>query len=305
MRSTFRMIGLADIITLLNGLFGASAILLIVLAVEELQHPFFENGVRTTYIWAAMGCILLSVFGDAIDGPIARRYSKTKILGGSLDIMSDCISFCLAPALLMFVMFGRWGQASPVWTISLAVASCWIIVTGMLRLARFHTENDSETPYFNGLASPGSALLLITVGALIWLQPSSGLGPEVSTNCMLCLSDSAIHEKPYFESLILPVMFLTGALMISDRKLPKTKSGLSLKLTIIQFFSLIFGIVFSMDHITPAGIDLRDMGVPFSLFFLSLLLVIFYITYGPTMVAKEQMAQAEQIDFESSSESAE
>ena len=34
-----------------------------------------------------------------------RKYSKQQLLGGSLDIMSDCISFCVAPALMIFAMF--------------------------------------------------------------------------------------------------------------------------------------------------------------------------------------------------------
>ena len=200
MKSTYRLMGIADFITLANGLLGVAAILFIVLAVEELQNPYFADGVNTNYIWGAMTCILLSVFGDIIDGPIARRYSKRKLLGGTLDVMSDCISFCVAPALLIFVMFGRWGEASPAWTISLGIAACWVIVTGMLRLARFQYEEASDKIYFHGLASPGNAMVLITVAAMIWLQPATGFGPDVSTECIFCFepSNSSV-EKPYFD----------------------------------------------------------------------------------------------------------
>ena len=226
MKSTYRMMGIADFITLANGLLGVAAILFIILAVEELQNPYFSDGVKTNYIWGAMTCILLSVAGDIIDGPVARKYSKRKLLGGTLDVMSDCISFCVAPALLMFVMFGRWGEASPAWTISLGIASCWIIVTGMLRLARFHYEEASDKAYFHGLASPANAMVLVTFAALIWLQPATGIGPDVSTECIFCLepSDSTV-EKPYFDFIILPIMFISGGLMIADRKLPKNKTG--------------------------------------------------------------------------------
>ena len=122
MKTTFRMMGIADFITLANGLLGVAALMFIILAVEDLQNPFFAEGIKTNYIWGAMACIMFSVIGDIIDGPIARKYSKRKLLGGTLDVMSDCVSFCVAPALLMFVMFGRWGEASPLWTISLAVS---------------------------------------------------------------------------------------------------------------------------------------------------------------------------------------
>ena len=119
MKTTFRMMGIADYITIVNGLFGTLAIFFLLLAVDDMGEPYTQGGVLTDYIWAAMLCILLSAIGDIIDGPIARKYSKQQLLGGSLDIMSDCISFCVAPALMIFAMFGRWGEATPIWTISL------------------------------------------------------------------------------------------------------------------------------------------------------------------------------------------
>ena len=142
MKTTWRMMGIADYITIANGLFGVLAIVFILLAVEDMQEPYYNGGLMTDYIWTAMLCILLSAFGDVIDGPIARRWSKRRLLGGSLDIMSDCISFCVAPALMIFAMFGRMGEATPLWTISLAIACCWVIACGMLRLARFQYEEE-------------------------------------------------------------------------------------------------------------------------------------------------------------------
>ena len=88
MRSTFRLTGLADYITLTNAMFGTASIMFLILAVEDMSKPF-GDGLKSKYIWASMLCIFLSALGDIIDGPIARRYSKQKLLGGSLDIMSD------------------------------------------------------------------------------------------------------------------------------------------------------------------------------------------------------------------------
>jgi len=285
MKTTYRMMGIADFITLANGLLGAAAIMFIILAVETLQNPFFDEGVKSNYIWLAMGCILLSVIGDIIDGPIARKYSKKKLLGGTLDVMSDCISFCVAPALLMFVMFGRWGEASPLWSVSLGIAGCWVIVTGMLRLARFQYEDGSDKNYFYGLASPGNAMILITVAALIWLQPSSGFGPDVTTNCIFCFeATSSTHEKPYFDFLILPVMFISGALMISDRKLSKAKHGLPVKLSVLQLLSIVSATVLSILYSTEVGENLINTKPQFMLYCLSAILLILYITIGPKIV---------------------
>ncbi len=134
--------GIADFITLANGLLGVAALMFIILAVEDLQNPFFDQGIKTNYVWGAMTCIMLSVIGDVIDGPIARKYSKRKLLGGTLDVMSDCISFCVAPALLMFMMFGRWGEASPMWTISLGIAAGNIVVNGIKGERRIEALGD-------------------------------------------------------------------------------------------------------------------------------------------------------------------
>ena len=285
MKTTYRMMGIADFITLANGLLGAAAIMFIILAVETLQNPFFEEGVKSNYIWLAMGCILLSAIGDIIDGPIARKYSKRRLLGGTLDVMSDCISFCVAPALLMFVMFGRWGEASPLWSVSLGIAGCWIIVTGMLRLARFQHEDGSGKNYFHGMASPGNAMILLTVAAMIWLQPSSGFGPDVTTNCIFCFeSTSSSHEKPYFDFLILPVMFISGALMISDRKLSKAKKGIPMKLSALQLLSIVSATILSILNSTEVGENLINTKFQFVLYGLSAILLIIYVVAGPKIV---------------------
>ena len=289
------MMGIADFITLANGLLGVASILFIILAVEELQNPYFKDGVNTNYIWGAMTCILLSVIGDIIDGPIARRYSKRKLLGGTLDVMSDCISFCVAPALLIFVMFGRWGEAAPIWTISLGIAACWVIVTGMLRLARFQYEEASDKVYFNGLASPANAMVLITAAALIWLQPSSGIGPNVSTDGFFdaFTSSSSTVEKPYFDFLILPVMIISGGLMIADRKLPKNKHGLPLKISSIQGLSILTATIISLVNSTEFGIDLGNTKPQFILYSISALLLFVYIITGPVQSELQQKQYGE------------
>ena len=187
MKTTYRMMGIADYITLANGLCGAVAVFFLVLAVDGLSDPY-GDGVKSHYIWGAVLFIILSVIGDIIDGPVARKYSRVRILGGSLDIMSDCLSFCVAPALMVFVMFGRMGAATPYWTIILGIACCWLIATGMLRLARFAHEEGGYVPYFHGLSSPASSMFVMSLTMLVWMQPSTGIGPELSTwDCdLLC-----------------------------------------------------------------------------------------------------------------------
>ncbi|RJV01158.1 MAG: hypothetical protein DWC06_03570 [Candidatus Poseidoniales archaeon] len=288
MKTTYRMMGLADYITIVNGLLGTLAIFFLLLAVDDMSKPYTEGGVLTDYIWAAMLCILLSAIGDIIDGPIARKYSKKQLLGGSLDIMSDCISFCVAPALMVFAMFGRWGEATPIWTVSLAIACSWMIACGMLRLARFQHEEGGYVPYFYGLSSPANAMFIISAAGLIWLQPSSGYGPDLTTwNCDICFGAG---EHPYLDFIILPIMFVSGGLMISDRKMSKLKSGVPMTLSVVQLTSLLFAILHAMvlTHKEDAAIDLSGTSFTMFLFGISLVLVMVYIVSGPRLVSSAE-----------------
>ena len=288
MKTTYRMMGIADYITIVNGLLGTIAIFLLLLAVDDMGEPYTEGGVLTDYIWAAMLCILLSALGDIIDGPIARRYSKRQLLGGSLDIMSDSISFCVAPALMVFTMFGRWGEATPIWTISLAMACCWSIACGMLRLARFQHDEGGYVPYFYGLSSPANAMLILSAAGLIWLQPSSGYGPDLSTwNCDICFGEG---EHPYLDFIMLPILFISGALMISDRKMSKLKSGIPLRLSVAQFVAILFAVIHAMSltHKTDAAEDLSGTSFTMFMFGVSLILVLVYIVLGPRLVDIEK-----------------
>jgi len=281
-KTTYRMMGLADYITIFNGLLGTMAILFLMLAVEDMSQPYFEGGIKANYIWLAMLCIFLSAIGDIIDGPIARRYSKKQLLGGSLDIMSDCISFCVAPALMIFTMFSRWGEASPIWTISLAIACCWMIACGMLRLARFQHDEGGYIPYFHGLSSPANALLLISAAGLIWLQPSSGIGPDLSEwSCDYCFGEG---KKPYLDFTIFPLLLISGGLMISDRPMSKLKGGVPLKLSILQMFLLLLAIILASISAETYGVDYDNTELVFILFTGSLILNLVYIIGGPSLI---------------------
>lgn len=284
------MMGIADYITIVNGLLGVMAIVFVLLAVEDMGEPYYEGGVLTDYIWAAMLCVMLSAFGDIIDGPIARRYSKRQLLGGSLDIMSDCISFCVAPCLMIFAMFGRMGEASPIWTVSLAIGCFWVIACGMLRLARFQHDEGGYVPYFYGLSSPASALILLSAAGLFWLQPSSGYGPDLSTWDYGIIGGNG-SPKPYFDFLILPIMLICGGLMISDRKMSKLKSGIQLRLSSLQFAALLFAIIHAMTETDTwdSGEDLSGTGFTMFLFSFSLFWTILYVVGGPRLVALDNM----------------
>lgn len=283
MRATFRLMGIADWITLGNGLLGTLSLLFMILAFDGFASTD-DSHLTDAYVWLAMLCILLSAIGDIIDGPIARRYSKRRHLGSYLDLMSDSVSFGVAPALLVFGMFSRWGEATPMWTIPLALACCWVVVTAMLRLARFQHESDQDNPWFHGLASPGAAVLMLSLAGLVWVQPEAVGPPPFEWRY-------GAGDHPALDWLLLPGCMYAGMLMISDRRLPKHKGGWGLKLTGLMFLSLCTAV-----GIQVAGHNTGDGAMAsFALFGLSFGLITFHVLSGPTICEKEWGSDADQI----------
>ena len=83
--------------------------------------------------------------------------------------------------------------------------------------------------------------------------------------------------------------------MVSDRKTAKTKHGMPLKLAILQMLSLLLAIIFSM-YITSGedfASDLENVMIPFSLFSLSLLLVVVYIIGGEFFISSSSGDEGE------------
>lgn len=118
------------------------------------------------YNWAAL-LVILGVFFDAFDGPLARKLDVQSPFGARLDSQADLISFGLAPA----VLIGRTCHdnfdvtGSTVSGIILAIA---YILAVRYRLARF--DKSGHTDYFAGLPSPVGAVLVLLAGVSVPLR---------------------------------------------------------------------------------------------------------------------------------------
>lgn len=179
---------LPSLITILNGVFGFTAIVFASRATEPGIAGF-------SYFAMAGYMVLLAMFADMLDGRLARMSQSTSSFGGQLDSLCDLISFGLAPAFLMLkAVEVRLGSATPlsgglfhrfVWLAALAYISC-----AAIRLARFNVENEeNEAAHmkFVGLPSPGAAGAIVslvifhqevmpTLDALIFALPFLTLG---------------------------------------------------------------------------------------------------------------------------------
>jgi CDP-diacylglycerol---serine O-phosphatidyltransferase len=139
----------------------------------------------------ALGAIALAALLDGVDGRLARLLDATSRIGAELDSLADCVSFGVAPALVLFV----WGLDGirALWPVALVFAVCVV-----LRLARFNTLlDDTEAlpfakEFFVGVPSPAGALLALlplTValqfGAGWWSSPSVVAGWTVAVAVMM------------------------------------------------------------------------------------------------------------------------
>jgi len=155
---------LPSLITLLNGVFGFTAIIL----ASKAGTP--EAG-QTSYFAVGGYMVLLAMLADMLDGRLARMSQSTSSFGGQLDSLCDMISFGVAPAFLMLRVVESELQLREVfcggllhrfiWLAALVYLSC-----AAIRLARFNVENDeNEMAHmsFVGLPSPGAAGMVISL----------------------------------------------------------------------------------------------------------------------------------------------
>ena len=115
------------------------------------------------YFHQAYCFILAGAVFDVCDGALARLLNTSSELGKELDSLSDLVTFGLAPALMLFTWHFKInceGVGNP-----LAFVPLLLVAFSAIRLARFNTADNNSAPYFNGLATPASAMIGASVVA--------------------------------------------------------------------------------------------------------------------------------------------
>ncbi len=129
-----------SIFTLVNLFFGFMAI--ITAAQGEFQK--------------AAWLIIAAALFDALDGKLARLFGVPSRFGMEFDSIADMVSFCTAPAILVY--FAYLQNLMPL----VAVVISFIpLLAGGVRLARFNVSQDeTPLPIFIGLPTPAAALVI-------------------------------------------------------------------------------------------------------------------------------------------------
>lgn len=245
-----RKISLADLFTLGNGLLGFLAITYVI------------DGL---FIYAGT-LMVLAIALDGLDGAVARYFGSKHSIGHVLDSISDTVSFCFAPAVLLYKMFydisGGSALSVPPTPSSLEnalviVASFLVLAFGILRLARFSKEGYKEDN-FSGIPTPATTFFVVILCFLFGTPSRNSF--ELST-------------EPF---LVLPLVIIVAFLMLMDIGYPKIRG----KLDIIGAGFLLLGLVPAMGLFI-----LKDTGtyvlLARSSSLIALLLISSYIAGGP------------------------
>jgi CDP-diacylglycerol---serine O-phosphatidyltransferase len=103
--------------------------------------------------------IFVAIVMDMLDGRVARLMKATSQFGVEYDSLADVVSFCAAPALLLY-SFALSSLGRAAW-----LAAVLFLVCGALRLARFNVHTGTgDRRFFTGLPTPaGAAMAAATV----------------------------------------------------------------------------------------------------------------------------------------------
>ena len=255
-----KQISPADLLTLANFLCGVLAVMLTVDGGDGLR--------------IAMVLILLGIIFDGLDGPVARRWGSSHKFGKWLDSIADAMTFCIAPAVLVYHILGgpegRLFQSLQVFLVMSAAVS--ITILGILRLARFSIAG-YRFKDFIGLPTPAMAMIALSFSAFVFWSRELGWKIDLVTDGQL---------------LVIPVLLLAISFtMVSDIQYIRFRGRrviLTASVVLIMLVSLLVGV-----KVPEAGM------VGTMLFFISsMVYLISPLKDGPTHIwgASKRMSEA-------------
>ncbi|MCS7122259.1 MAG: CDP-diacylglycerol--serine O-phosphatidyltransferase [Archaeoglobaceae archaeon] len=174
----FKLVSIADSLSILNALLGLSAITYIFLY---------------SFDYRAFQLLIYASIIDGIDGTLARKTEKSPI-GKELDSLADSISFGLLPALAL-ISYEK----------TLFPFSSLLLAFSILRLARFNIESFKD---FYGLPTVPNALFLC---GLILMEFNAYLIAAVSILTSLLMISDIVYPRVGKFSLIAAVILLLVA----------------------------------------------------------------------------------------------
>src|SRR5216110_2513007 len=123
------------------------------LTTGNLFCGFFALLLTVEYRYAeAALAIFVAMIMDMLDGRVARLVKATSQFGVEFDSLADVVSFCAAPAFLLYA-FALVDMPRAAW-----FGTALFVICGALRLARFNVQTGTvDKRFFVGLPTPAAA----------------------------------------------------------------------------------------------------------------------------------------------------
>ena len=147
--------------------------------------------------------ILWAALLDMCDGRVARMLGTESDFGIEMDSLADAVSFCTAPAMLMYFMILH---NYPVWGAPIA---CIYACFGILRLAKFNTmalAGEGSKKYFSGLPVPAPAAVLASFAISYSIMQHNSAGHNLPIMTVYL---------PYIYNFVAIAMVIMALLMVS------------------------------------------------------------------------------------------
>ena len=110
--------------------------------------------------------IFVAMVMDLLDGRVARLMKATSQFGVEFDSLADVVSFCVAPAFLVY-SFALKDLSRPAW-----FGAFLFVICGALRLARFNVQTGTvDRRFFIGLSTPAAAGVIAASIVLLCDEP--------------------------------------------------------------------------------------------------------------------------------------
>ena len=143
-----------DLVSMLNGFFGLSAILVLVfdfsLPVQIKFHIAFT-------------LILLGLLADGLDGIIARRFGKGE-LGDYFEAMSDMTTMGIAPSVFLAMSMISTSDSSQILLVLFWLILIIYLCCAFIRLASFHPLKNKQV--FLGLPASAATIFVLSISFL-------------------------------------------------------------------------------------------------------------------------------------------
>jgi CDP-diacylglycerol--serine O-phosphatidyltransferase len=222
-----KKISIADGFTVVGALFGGLAIY------------FLLTGGGSITLGTAF--ILLALIMDGCDGAAARKFGTKHDYGRHIDSIADGLSFCLAPAVLIYTVFFN-GNALTIQGGLAIVVMVLVTILGWTRLYKFSIEG-YKLKNFSGLPTPANAFLGVMVAHILGGHWYIGL-PILLVGAILQVAPIPYPKVRGKVAIVLALAIAISFLVMLVPRVTGTSSETYMTYQVITFLALLIALAY-------------------------------------------------------------